>query len=280
MPDLFDGFKKTKEYLVCIDSDGCAMDTMDIKHIRCFGPSMVQEWELWKWEEEAKFYWNKVSLYSMTRGINRFKGLYETLKYVDTHITPIEGLPDLEYFVTDSRELSNPALKRYIEKTGSPMLQKCLRWSETVNAKIRQLTDNDRLAFDGVREALEMLKEQADIAIVSSATPQAVREEWEANGILPYVSLICAQDAGSKDYCIGRLLEKGYDKKKAIMIGDAPGDMAAARKCGIAFYPIEVRKETESWQEFREQAAKEFFAGSYAGKAEEEYIEAFEKNLA
>ena len=48
----------------------------------------------------------------------------------------------------------------------------------------------------------------------------------------------------------------------------------------IAFYPIEVRKETESWKLFREQAAKEFFAGSYAGKAEEEYIEAFEKNLA
>ncbi len=280
MPDLFDGFKKTKEYLVCIDSDGCAMDTMDIKHIRCFGPSMVQEWELWKWEEEAKFYWNKVSLYSMTRGINRFKGLYETLKYVDTHITPIEGLEDLAYFVTDSRELSNPALKRYIEKTDSPMLKKCLRWSEAVNAKIRQLTDSDRLAFDGVKEALELLKEQADIVIVSSATPQAVREEWEANGILPYVSLICAQDAGSKDYCIGRLLEKGYDKAKAIMIGDAPGDMSAARKCGIAFYPIEVRKETESWKLFREQAAKEFFAGSYAGKAEEEYIEAFEKNLA
>ena len=246
MPDLFDGFKKTKEYLVCIDSDGCAMDTMDIKHIRCFGPSMVQEWELWKWEEEAKFYWNKVSLYSMTRGINRFKGLYETLKYVDTHITPIEGLEDLAYFVTDSRELSNPALKRYIEKTDSPMLKKCLRWSEAVNAKIRQLTDSDRLAFDGVKEALELLKEQAD----------------------------------SKDYCIGRLLEKGYDKAKAIMIGDAPGDMSAARKCGIAFYPIEVRKETESWKLFREQAAKEFFAGSYAGKAEEEYIEAFEKNLA
>ena len=101
MGDIFEGFEKKKDYLVCIDSDGCAMDTMDIKHIRCFGPGMVQEWELWKWEEEAKFIWNKVSLYSMTRGINRFKGLYETLKYVNEHITPVEGLPDLEYFVTD-----------------------------------------------------------------------------------------------------------------------------------------------------------------------------------
>ena len=27
----FTGFQKKKDHLVCIDSDGCAMDTMDIK---------------------------------------------------------------------------------------------------------------------------------------------------------------------------------------------------------------------------------------------------------
>ena len=32
-------FTKENEYLICIDSDGCAMDTMDIKHISCFGRS-------------------------------------------------------------------------------------------------------------------------------------------------------------------------------------------------------------------------------------------------
>ena len=29
-----ENFEKKKEYLICVDSDGCAMDTMDIKHIR------------------------------------------------------------------------------------------------------------------------------------------------------------------------------------------------------------------------------------------------------
>ena len=43
-------FQKKKEYLVCVDSDGCAMDTMDIKHYRCFGPCMVEEWNLQQWE--------------------------------------------------------------------------------------------------------------------------------------------------------------------------------------------------------------------------------------
>ena len=38
-----DDFRKSKDFCVCVDSDGCAMDTMNIKHIRCFGPCMVEE---------------------------------------------------------------------------------------------------------------------------------------------------------------------------------------------------------------------------------------------
>ena len=36
MPDILEGYRKQKEYLICVDSDGCAMDTMDSKHITCF----------------------------------------------------------------------------------------------------------------------------------------------------------------------------------------------------------------------------------------------------
>ena len=64
-------FKKTKDYLICVDSDGCAMDTMDIKHFRCFGPCMVEEWGLEKWAGPILERWNEVNLYTMTRGINR-----------------------------------------------------------------------------------------------------------------------------------------------------------------------------------------------------------------
>ena len=45
-------FSKQKAFLVCVDSDGCAMDTMDVKHFRCFGPCMVEEWQLGEWREE------------------------------------------------------------------------------------------------------------------------------------------------------------------------------------------------------------------------------------
>ena len=70
-----DQYTKQKDFLICVDSDGCAMDTMDIKHFRCFGPCMVTEWGLEEWQAAILDRWNEVNLYTMTRGINRFKGL-------------------------------------------------------------------------------------------------------------------------------------------------------------------------------------------------------------
>ena len=34
MADKFLAYTKRNDFLVCVDSDGCAMDTMDIKHYR------------------------------------------------------------------------------------------------------------------------------------------------------------------------------------------------------------------------------------------------------
>lgn len=35
MSNILEKFNKQKDYIICIDSDGCAIDTMDIKHIKC-----------------------------------------------------------------------------------------------------------------------------------------------------------------------------------------------------------------------------------------------------
>ena len=61
--------------MVCVDSDGCAMDTMEVKHRKCFGPKMIEVWGLQDIEEKFLEMWNMINLYSKTRGINRFKGL-------------------------------------------------------------------------------------------------------------------------------------------------------------------------------------------------------------
>ena len=272
--------QKTKEYLICVDSDGCAMDTMDIKHFQCFGPCMVDEWKLFQWEEAILKRWNEINLYTMTRGINRFKGLAMALREIDATYCKIEDIDVLEHWVHESRELSNPALEKTIELNDSIILKKALSWSKHVNEKINKLSYEVKKPFEGVKEALKFAHEYADIAIVSSANRQAVVEEWEYYGLLEHVDIIMAQDMGSKAYCIGEMLKKGYPLQKVMMVGDAPGDYDAARKNEVFYYPILVRKEKESWTEFRETAIRKLMDGTYAGEFQEQKVEQFLKNLA
>ena len=145
----FAAFTPKKEWLVCVDSDGCAMDTMDVKHIRCFGPCMVKEWGLEEWQDQVLERWNEINLYSMTRGINRFLALAQALTEVDKNLKKI----------------------------------------------------------------------------------------------------------------------------------DAPGDLKAAQKNGVLYYPILVKHEKESWQRFVMEALPKFLEGTYEGAYAEEQIHEFKENL-
>ena len=272
-------FSKKKELLFCIDSDGCAMDTMDVKHIRCFGPCMVEEWGLSKWKAPILDSWNQVNLYTMTRGINRFKGLVKALKEVNATYCRIEDVDILDKWVEESPELSNAALKRAIESNDSIVLKKALAWSEKVNQNINALSFEDKKPFEGVKEALEFAHRFGDVAIVSSANRQAVVEEWELYHLLEHVDIILAQDVGSKAYCIQELLKKGYEKNNVLMTGDALGDYEAAKKNGVHYYPILVKHEKASWSEFINEAIPRLKEKTYAGQYQHKKVDEFMKNL-
>lgn len=272
-------FTKKKEYLICVDSDGCAMDTMDIKHIKCFGPCMVEEWGLYEWKKAILERWNDINLYTMTRGINRFKGLAKALREIDAGYKKIEDIDVLEQWVKESDELSNPALERAIAENDSIILRKALSWSKSVNEHINALPFEEKKPFIGVKEGLEYAKEYADIAIVSSANLQAVVEEWELYGLLDHVDIIMAQDVGSKAFCINEMLKKGYEKDKVLMTGDAPGDLDAAKKNGVFYFPILVRKEKDSWEEFKKIAVDKLIDKSFGDGYQEEKITQFLDNL-
>lgn len=274
-----ENFERKKEYLICVDSDGCAMDTMDIKHIRCFGPCMVEEWGLSEWEGPILTRWNDINLYTMTRGINRFKGLSMALKEINETYTKIEDIDVLDAWVESSPELSNPALERAIAEHDNICLKKALFWSEKVNKKINALPFEEKKPFEGVKEALAYAHDRADVAIVSSANLQAVVEEWELYGLLDHVDILLAQNVGSKAFCIQELLKKGYDKEKVMMTGDAVGDFDAAKKNDVFYYPIRVCHEKESWVEFKEKAVDNLIKGNYGGTYQEAQIQAFLDNL-
>lgn len=279
MEDKFWAYTKRNDFLVCVDSDGCAMDTMDIKHLKCFGPCMVEEWGLQEWREEILARWNEINLYTMTRGVNRFQGLAKALREIQETYCEVEGLGVLEQWVQGADELSNGALEREAAASGAVCLQKALAWSLAVNRSIEGIAEDDKQPFPGVREALKRAYRDADIAIVSSANLGAVLDEWDMHELLEYTDVVLAQDSGSKAYCIRKLMERGYAPEHVLMCGDAPGDLEAAKQNGVYFYPILVRQEKQSWEEFRDAGFKKFLEGAYGGRYQQEKTRQFLENL-
>ena len=253
---VFDKFERKHDYLVCVDSDGCAMDTMNCKHFHCFGPCMVMEWGLDEWRVAILERWNDINLFQMTRGINRFKGLAMALTEIDQQYMPIPGVKTLSAWVETTKALSNDALMDAIieapEGDGKVCLEKALSWSKAVNASIVQLPEELKVPYVGAKEGLEAAHSFADVAVVSSANRGAVEEEWTLHGLLEHTDILLAQDCGSKAHCISEMLKFGYEKDHVLMVGDAPGDCDAAEANGVWYYPILVNQEAESWTELRE----------------------------
>ena len=279
MSNILEQFNKQKDFLICIDSDGCAIDTMDIKHIKCFGPCMVTKWNLEEWREPILESWNEVNLYTLTRGINRFKGLAVALTEINDKYIKIEGLDEFIKWTEETKELSNEALELEIEKVNNICLKKALEWSKSVNKSIDLLSDNEKCPFEGVKEAILEARNIADIAIVSSANEKAVLDEWSKHGLLESVDIVLTQNIGSKAYCINKLMEKGYNKTNVLMVGDALGDLKAAEENEVLFYPIMVRKEKESWNRFTKEVLNKFTNNLFVGEYQEKVIDEFKSNL-
>jgi phosphoglycolate phosphatase-like HAD superfamily hydrolase len=265
---IFDTFEKKHQYLICVDSDGCVMDTMNCKHFHCFGPCMVAEWHLDRWREAILQRWNEINLFSMTRGINRFKGLAMALQEIDGKYTKITGVDALVHWASTAPALSNDALAKAIEEATDAdtkqILSKALSWSKAVNASIVALDEALKVPYAGSAEGLAAAHSFADVAMVSSANRDAVEEEWGKFGLLAHTDIVLAQDIGSKAACIAEMLKFGYDPEKVLMIGDAPGDRDAAKKNGVHYFPILVNHEKESWEEAISTAFPKLQSGAYA----------------
>jgi phosphoglycolate phosphatase-like HAD superfamily hydrolase len=241
---------------------------------------MVDEWNLQEWEDEILKRWNDINLYTITRGINRFKGLAKALDEINEKYTKIDGIDELVSWAESSPELSNNAIEREIERNPDSLIfKKALSWSISVNKSINALPDDKKLPFGLAREALEFAHKRADVAIVSSANLDAVLEEWEMHHLLEHTDIVLAQNSGSKAFCIAKLIEKGYDRDKVLMCGDALGDLQAAQKNGVFYYPILVGRERESWGEFIELGFDKLLDGSYCGEYQAKKREQFLKNL-
>lgn len=278
--EIFPGYRANHQRLVCIDSDGCMFDTMEIKHKECFCPATIQVWGLQPIAKYVREAWEFCNLYSKDRGRSRFHELiliFDLLAERDEVKQYRFTLPDITSFrnwVKTALVLNNAGLK---EHPDDPVLARALAWSLESNRRIEEMVHGIP-PFPNARESVQRLSGEADIAIVSATPREALEREWSEHGLLAHVHQLCAQEDGSKKECIGAL--KGYyPAGNVLMIGDALGDLEAAKANGSLFYPIRPNREIDSWRIFREEAMQRFLEGSYAGAYEAELIEAFQSGL-
>ena len=129
--------------------------------------------------------------------------------------------------------------------------------------------------FPYVRETLEKAKDRADMIVVSATPCEALRREWQEHDIAGYVKVIAGQEMGKKAEHLALATEGKYGPGRILMVGDAPGDMKAARANNALFYPVNPGHEEVSWQQFHDEALDRFFNGEYAGEYEAKLIEEF-----
>ena len=118
-------FTPKHDFLIGIDSDGCAFDTMELKHKECFIPNIINHYELQGVSKYAREAAEFVNLYSKSPGDQPFPGAGRgdgmaqppaggegsRLQCRDTEIAP-------QLDKKRRRSWGNPALEQEVERSG------------------------------------------------------------------------------------------------------------------------------------------------------------------
>ncbi len=280
-------FKRTKDFLVAIDTDGCVTDNMSGKQMLIFHPQYMEFYQLWGIEsyfrEVAEYY----NLFSVQRGCNRFLAVQYTLKALrlrqdarkaaEENRVEIPGQEPLdkyiEYCEKNKLGLGNPSLVKYLNTMPKDLyLYKLLGWSEAVN---RMFPHIKIPPFENVEKCLKIMAEKADVIVVSQTPYEDLVNFWGDNNLLKYIKAIAGQEMGKKGHHIETVKKAcGYAESNILMLGDADGDLKAVKQNNGLFYPIPAGIENEAWKKFPGYFEK-FINNSYAGETEKMLIEEF-----
>jgi phosphoglycolate phosphatase-like HAD superfamily hydrolase len=278
------GLPKTTDFFVGIDSDGCVFDSMEIKQQECFCPCFIKHFGMQAASKYARQVWLFVNLYSKTRGCNRYLAVQRALQLIQERPEfaarglDVKSIPALDAWIDEEPKRGIPTLTAKVKASGDEALTAILAWAMEVDARIKDLVHGVP-PFPGVRESLEKLTGKADMIVVSQTPFEALEREWAEHGIEKYVNYIAGQEAGTKTQHIEYAAGGKYAPEKTLMIGDAPGDLKAAKGNNALFYPILPGNEEASWARFHDEAIDKFLAGEYAGAYEAELLAEFDKAL-
>ena len=278
MASVLTDFTKKREFLVCMDSDGCVMDTVSIKHTIVMCPELIRVFAL---DDHADFVasaWEEINLRNITRGLSRFESVVLVFDRLKNRGIEVPGSEDISAWVNTSAELSTASLQHELLRTGSLALRKLQEWNNACNRRIQALEPTFE-PFPGVEESLRQLHAVADVAVVSAANESAIASEWKRYGLARHADVIFGQEVGSKANSIATMLACGYESRKVMMVGDAMGDAQAAAANGVAFVPILPGREADSWRRLQEEALPKLLHGTFSPEYQAELLAALRSAL-
>lgn len=271
--------KRRHDVLLAIDSDGCVFDSMSVKQ-RVFRTGTIEFWGLEVCANDVNRICEWVGLYSPWRGLNRFQLILKFFQSLEKYLPNLgTRLPTepLREFVESGATLSMTELSRWIERTGCAELEAVLEWSREMSRRIEEI--NVFPVFDGVFQCLEKLHATADLIVVSQTTEDALVREWNHAGITGFVDVIAGAELGSKKESLEIAMAGRYSAQQTLMVGDAFGDLEAARAAGCLFFPILPGEEGSSWAALCSEGLARLQNGTFAGVYQADLIERFNAAL-
>lgn len=278
------GFKKCKDFLICIDSDGTVFNTQEIKIKDYVIPNIISIFQL---EHISKYVCEiaeYVNLYSQWRGIERYTALLKVFELLNER----EEIKGQGFTLNDIRPLRNwlaeeqircrASLMKAVNKSRDPFLAKVMEWDKAID-DCKAIDSRKNLIFKYVPKALEKASKLTDIVVVSSESCEVLEKEWKDGELAKYTRLIAGREMGEKKDIISGIKAGRYAGSHTIMAGDALGDLKAARSNNILFYPINPGREIFSWKRFLDEGIDKFIDRQYSKEYENHVITEFENIL-
>ena len=182
MANALTDFIRKRDFLVCMDSDGCVMDTVRIKHCSVFCPELIRVFGLEAHTDFITTAWEEINLNSITRGISRFESAVLIFDRLKNRGIDVPGSEDIAAWVSTASEFSTASLQQEVLRSGSLALRKLQEWNNACNRRIQALEPTFK-PFPGVEYSLHQLHTVADVAVVSAANESAIASEWARYGL-------------------------------------------------------------------------------------------------
>ena len=113
-------YARKREFLLCTDICGSALDTLRSRQEQAYCPALVEVFELEEHAQEARRAWMSVALESRLRGGNRFRLLSQACVRIAQQGAAVPGLDGILHWVESGSELTHGALAARVKRGAGP----------------------------------------------------------------------------------------------------------------------------------------------------------------